>query len=175
MGDKKRRKSISTYERLQHVASLIASHVELAVQPSGLSMSQFGVLDTIVARGAVHQQELAEAVGLSKGQMTAVINSLESLELVRRERHAEDKRYISVHMTDSGIALHSRVAPDRIEAIISSMTVLSPKQRKRLTRICARLERSIRPTSIESNDAERDEVENGPSSADVTAIEDTDR
>ena len=165
MGGKKRKKAVAAYERWQHVASLAAAHIELVVRPSGLSMSQFGVLDTIIERGAVHQQELAEAVGLSKGQMTAVINSLESPDLVRRERHPDDKRYVSVFLTDAGRALHKKVAPDRIDAIVAAMNVLSPKQRKRLTRICARVERSFLPAANPSS-LETDELDVEPQAAD---------
>ncbi len=175
MGGKKRKKAVAAYGRLQHVASLAAAQVELAVQPSGLSMSQFGVLDTIVERGAVHQQELAEAVGLSKGQMTAIINSLEALDLVRRERHPDDKRYISVHMTEAGSALHARVAPARIEAIVAAMNALSPKQRKRLTRICERLERSIVPAGDDSSGGEADEFDEETSAIDQAGTQSSER
>ena len=46
--------------------------------------------------------ELAEALGRSKAQMTAIIDALEARGWVRRERHATDRRFISVYLTDDG-------------------------------------------------------------------------
>ena len=85
-GEKKRRRALDAYSRLQRAAALSAARVDDAVQVFGLSASQFGVLDTLNTRGSVHQQELAEALGRSKAQMTAIIDALEAKSLVRRER-----------------------------------------------------------------------------------------
>ena len=46
-GDKKRRRALEAYTNLQRAAALSAALVEAAVQPFGLSASQFGVLETI--------------------------------------------------------------------------------------------------------------------------------
>ena len=144
-GDKKRRRALDAYSRLQRAAGLAASRVEAAVHPFGLSASQFGVLDTIAARGAVHQQELAEALGRSKAQMTAIIDALESRALVRRERHPTDRRFITVHLTDDGSTVLADATPVRTAAIVDLMSELTGEQRARLARLCRRLLRTLDP------------------------------
>jgi MarR family 2-MHQ and catechol resistance regulon transcriptional repressor len=144
-GDRKRRRALDAYTRLQRAAALAAAHVDEAVQPFGLSASQFGVLDTIATRGAVHQQELAEALDRSKAQMTAIIDALESRGLVRRERHAVDRRFITVHLTPAGRTVLSDATPARTAAIVALMAELTGAQRARLSRLCRRLLRALDP------------------------------
>lgn len=167
-GEKKRRRALDAYTGLQRAASLAAAHVDAAVQPFGLSASQFGVLDTIATRGAVHQQEIAEALDRSKAQMTAIIDALESRALVRRERHAIDRRFITVHLTPEGRALLANAAPARTAAIVGLMGELTGGQRTRLTRLCRRLLRVLDP--YEDEDADSDASAETAATAHVGAI-----
>lgn len=142
-GDKKRRRALDAYSALQRAAALAAASVDDAVHPFGLSASQFGVLETLATRGPVHQQELAESLGRSKAQMTAIIDALEARALVRRERHAVDRRFISVYLTDAGRVILTDATPVRTEAIVQLMRELSGEQRTKLTRLCRRLLRAL--------------------------------
>lgn len=148
-GDKKRRRALDAYGRLQRAAGLAAARVEAAVHPYHLSASQFGVLDTIAVRGAVHQQELAEALGRSKAQMTAIIDALESRQLVRRERHSTDRRFITVHLTEAGATLLADATPARTAAIVQLMSDLTGEQRARLARLCRRLVKTLDPAAAD--------------------------
>lgn len=150
-GDKKRRRALDAYSTLQRAATMAAVRVDDAVHPFGLSASQYGVLDTLQQRGPVHQQELAEALGRSKAQMTAIIDALEARELVRRERHEVDRRFISVYLTEAGQVLLAEASPARTDAIIALMRELNGEQKTRLTRLCRRLLRVLDPTSEEQD------------------------
>lgn len=143
--DKRRRRALDAYAGLQRTAALSAARVDFAVQPFGLSASQFGVLDTIAARGAVHQQELAEALDRSKAQMTAIIDALEARGLVRRERHAIDRRFITVHLTADGRGVLADAEPARTATIVEVMSELTGAQRSRFVRLCRRLLRMLDP------------------------------
>lgn len=144
-GEKKRRRAHDAYAMLQRAASMAAAQVEEAVHPFGLSASQFGVLETLQSRGPVHQQELAEALGRSKAQMTAIIDALEARGWARRERHATDRRFISVYLTEDGRDVLVSTAPARSDAIVAIMAELSGEQRARLARLCRRLLRVLDP------------------------------
>jgi MarR family 2-MHQ and catechol resistance regulon transcriptional repressor len=182
-GEKKRRRALDAYSTLQRAAALAAERVDDAVQPFGLSASQYGVLDTLEQRGPTHQQELAEALGRSKAQMTAIIDALEARGLVRRERHEVDRRFISVYLTEAGRVLLADAAPARAEAVVALMRELSGEQKDRLTKLCRRLlrvldpqerddEQDIEETDAESADDEADEVVSEPADVAV-ASEDT--
>jgi len=156
-GEKKRRRALDAYSRLQRAAALSAAKVDGAVQVFGLSASQFGVLDTLNTRGPVHQQELAEALGRSKAQMTAIIDALEAKSLVRRERHATDRRFMTVHLTLDGRNLLANASPVRAAAIVELMSELTGEQRGRLARLCRRLLRVLDPSGEEDADDASDE------------------
>ena len=144
-GDKKRRRALDAYSRLQRAAALSATRVEVTVQAFGLSASQFGVLDSLDAGGSVHQQELAGILGRSKAQMTAIIDALEGRALVRRERHATDRRFVTVHLTQPGRDVLAQATPARTLAILDLMSELTGEQRSRLARLCRRLLRVLDP------------------------------
>lgn len=162
-GEKKRRRSIDAYQLLQQAAAFASDGVDTALHDYGLTASQFGVLDTLDARGPVHQQELAEALSRSKAQMTAIIDALESRGLVRRERHAVDRRYITVHLTMSGTDLLADVRPVRAEAIVYMMSALTPPQRLKLRRLCRRL---LRSTTTEDEPADDGQAVASPGAVD---------
>lgn len=151
-GDKKRRRALEAYGTLQRAATMAATRVEGAVHAFGLSASQYGVLETLQQRGPVHQQELAEALGRSKAQMTAIIDALEARGFARRERHAVDRRYISVYLTEAGRQVLGDAAPVRADAIVGLMRELSGDQRARLTRLCRRLLRVLDPSQESDED-----------------------
>lgn len=163
-GEKKRRRALDAYWALQRAATLSAARVDDAVQPFGLSASQYGVLDTLQQRGPTHQQELAEALGRSKAQMTAIIDALEAKQLVRRERHATDRRFISVYLTEAGHVLLAEAAPARTDAVLALMRELSGEQKARLTRLCRRLLRVLDPDEPVDAD-EQDEPDDADDSA----------
>ncbi|MEP6834509.1 MAG: MarR family transcriptional regulator [Gemmatimonas sp.] len=162
-GEKKRRRALDAYARLQRAASLSSARVDQAVNTFGLSASQLGVLEVLDDRGSLHQQELVRALGRSKAQMTSIVDTLEKRGAVRRERHATDRRFMTVHLTDEGRILLEKAAPVRAEAIVTLMRELTGEQRGRLARLCRRLIRVLAPDEDErdSDDDVESEVSDG--------------
>lgn len=152
-GEKKRRRALEAYQRLQRAAALSSARVDQAVNGFGLSASQLGVLDVLADRGSLHQQELVRALGRSKAQMTSIVDTLEKRGAVRRERHATDRRFMTVHLTEDGRALLEKAAPVRADAIVTLMRELTGEQRARLARLCRRLIRVLAP---EEDDGDSD-------------------
>lgn len=163
-GEKKRRRALDAYTRLQRAASLSSARVDQAVNTFGLSASQLGVLDVLAERGSLHQQELVRALGRSKAQMTSIVDTLEKRGAVRRERHATDRRFMTVHLTDDGRVLLEEAAPVRAEAIVALMRELTGEQRGRLARLCRRLIRVLAPD--EEDRGQPEDEENGSGDAD---------
>jgi MarR family transcriptional regulator, 2-MHQ and catechol-resistance regulon repressor len=143
--ERKRKRALEAYDRLQRAASRSALRIDEALHRHGLGASQYGVLAALSEHGPVHQQELASALARSKAQMTAIIDVLEQRALVRRERQAGDKRFVTVYLTEAGTELHARVSPARDTAIVELMSELSGDQRVRLARLCRRLLRTLEP------------------------------
>jgi hypothetical protein len=87
---------------------------------------------------------------------------------VRRERHAVDRRFITVYLTEAGHVLLADVGPVRTEAIVGLMRELSGEQKTRLTRLCRRLIRVLDPGSDDASDHDRESED-----ADEVADDDT--
>lgn len=170
---RKRRRALDAYARLQRAATLTATAADAAIASFGLSASQLGVLETLETRGPLHQQELARALGRSKAQMTAIIDALEKRGLAVRERHPTDRRFTTVHLTEGGAALLAEAMPVRAEAVAEIMSVLSGDQRTRLGRLCRRLVKSLAPEE-DARDTDDDEESAGHAEAEAAHVQDED-
>ncbi|WP_326594981.1 MarR family winged helix-turn-helix transcriptional regulator [Streptomyces sp. NBC_01803] len=69
---------------------------------AGLSLSRTKVLQALAGRGALHQAELATALGQAPRSVTQILESLERLGLVSRTGHPEDRRRKTVKLTHTG-------------------------------------------------------------------------
>jgi DNA-binding MarR family transcriptional regulator len=65
----------------------------------GIGSADLECLDFIGLRGPISAGALAEAVGLTSGAITGVIDRLERAGLARRERSREDRRKVIVRLT----------------------------------------------------------------------------
>ena len=64
----------------------------------GLSPADLETLDLLGTHGPLTAGRLAELTGLTTGAITGVVDRLEREGLVRRERDAEDRRRVIVHL-----------------------------------------------------------------------------
>jgi DNA-binding MarR family transcriptional regulator len=74
----------------------------------GIGSADLECLDLIALRGPISAGAIAEAVGLTSGAITGVIDRLERAGLARRERSREDRRKVIVRLTP---AVERRVVP----------------------------------------------------------------
>jgi DNA-binding MarR family transcriptional regulator len=74
----------------------------------GIGSADLECLDLIGLRGPISAGAIAEAVGLTSGAITGVIDRLERAGLARRERSREDRRKVIVRLTP---AVERRVVP----------------------------------------------------------------
>ena len=68
----------------------------------GLTLSQYGLLEGLANRRAARVQELAASAGISASTATRILDALERRGIVRRTRSSEDRRAVSVSLTEVG-------------------------------------------------------------------------
>src|SRR5688572_5361705 len=100
------------------------AHRHLAA--SGLTISQFGVLEALLHLGPLTQGALAEKLLKSGANMTTVVGNLERRGLVRRRREGTNRRFVTVRLTPPGRRLVAGVFPRHVAAIVAAFQVLSP-------------------------------------------------
>lgn len=64
----------------------------------GMNLSDMLCLGILSSAGPITAGQLASMIGLSTGSVTGLIDRLERLDLVRRERDVEDRRRIVIHL-----------------------------------------------------------------------------
>lgn len=133
------RRALGAYIKLMRAAESVTARVHSHLQPVGLSLSQFGVLEALLHLGPMSQVALTRKLLKTGGNITMVVDNLEKRGLVRRERNREDRRYYSVHLTDEGRRLVSDFFPSHATRILEEMRVLSPAEQEELARLCKKL------------------------------------
>ncbi len=83
-----------------HTRGLTAISERLRV--IGLSVPQCDVLSTLTEREGIAQQELAERLYVTKGNISGLIDRLAKAGLVERRPSREDKRSYSIFLTGEG-------------------------------------------------------------------------
>jgi DNA-binding MarR family transcriptional regulator len=104
-----------------------------------LSPHQVRVVMALVKQPGRTISELAEAVGISLGWASRVVEELEAIGHVQRERDAEDRRIVRVSLTPSVQALAENMFRQRGEVVTASLAELSPDERAAVERFLRRL------------------------------------
>jgi MarR family 2-MHQ and catechol resistance regulon transcriptional repressor len=138
-GDRAERLALSTYLKLTRASEGLWNRLAPGLARADLTTSQFGVLEALYHLGPMHQRDLGQRILKSSGNMTLVIDNLERRGLVRRERSAEDRRFILVHLTGEGERLIRRVFPGHAEAITRELAVLTREEQRTLGNLCRKL------------------------------------
>jgi MarR family 2-MHQ and catechol resistance regulon transcriptional repressor len=124
--------ALTTFTKLIRAAETVTADVHGEIAESGLSISQFGVLEALFHLGAMCQKDIAQKILKSAGNITMVIDNLEKRRLVKRVRSEKDRRYFDIHLTDEGIDLITEIFPGHAERIRQKMAVLTESEQHTL-------------------------------------------
>ncbi|QXE38702.1 winged helix DNA-binding protein [Streptomyces sp. GMY02] len=106
---------------------------------AGLSLSRAKVLQALAARGALHQAQLADALGQAQRSVTQIVEGLQRAGLVTRTGDTEDRRRKTVSLTDKGrttLAMAEQAGTHALRQLFGS---LDPQQTASMEALLARL------------------------------------
>jgi MarR family 2-MHQ and catechol resistance regulon transcriptional repressor len=132
-------RALNTYTKLMRAAESVTSRVHRVLTEPKLTISQFGVLEALYHKGPLCQRDIAVKILKSTGNITLVIDNLEKQGLVRRVRDNEDRRYLTVHLTETGTTLIAKVFADVEAAIVTEMASLTENELESLGALCKKL------------------------------------
>ncbi len=132
-------RALTTYTKLMRAAESVTSRVNRSMAAFDLTISQFGVLEALYHKGPLCQRDIAAKILKSTGNITLVIDNLEKRGLVRRERGSDDRRYLTVHLTEEGTALIARAFARVEAAIVAEMATLTEQEQELLGSLCKKL------------------------------------
>ena len=108
----------------------------------GLSVAQFDVLARVGSRPGMTQQELADSLLVTKGNVCQLLDRMEADGLIERRREGRAKR---LHLTPRGAALFAEVVPAQERMVEQHLGVLDPTAQRSLLAMLRRMDRRVQP------------------------------
>jgi MarR family 2-MHQ and catechol resistance regulon transcriptional repressor len=134
-------RTLNTFIKLKRCTDSLLARLAERNTIGDLTFSQFAVLEALYHLGSMNQGDISVKVLKSGSNMTTVIDNLERAGLVRRERDAQDRRVIHVHLTEAGSSKIEAVLPGHVAALVEEFSVLSASEQETLGALCKKLGR----------------------------------
>lgn len=131
-GTETERRALEVYIKLFRASNTVGERVKCSIDRCGLTMSQFGALETLYHLGPMMACRLAEKHLKSRNNFTTVIDNLERDGLVRRVPHAEDRRATLVELTPQGRLRIEAAIPGHVADVVDAFAILSAEEQQHL-------------------------------------------
>jgi len=117
----------------------VSAHVEESVARHELCLSDFMALEALLHKGPLTIGEIGARVLLTSGSMTAAVDRLENMGLVRREFTEKDRRARVIHLTPKGRRLVKTVFDAHSQDLEALMGILDSTERSELYSLLKKL------------------------------------
>ena len=131
--------ALDTFIKLTRASDSIGARLLQENTFGDLTPSQFGALEVLYHLGPLCQGDIGAKLLKSGGNVTLVIDNLEKRGLVTRQRDRDDRRFVTVSLTEAGRDLIARILPGHVAAIVHEMDVLTAEEQQSLGRLCRKL------------------------------------
>ena len=138
-GTEEETRALNAFIRFTRAFQTVDRKISTTFQAHDLTSGQFGVLESLYHLGPMHQGTLGDKLLQSKGNISTIITNLENRDLVERRRDEEDRRYVTVQLTDEGEGLIADIFPDHVQRIADTLGVLDNEEIEELGRLCKKL------------------------------------
>jgi len=140
-GGSLRRPSVLAWLRLLRVALKVERALGEQLRVWGLNNAQFDVLAHVGVAEGITQQELADSLLVTKGNVTQLLARMEERGLILRRREGRTNR---LFLTDEGRRLFAEVVPAHEALIDERLSVLSQGEQAQLHELLRKLDRALR-------------------------------
>ncbi len=127
--------AVQAYVRLVRSSEGLHASVSRGLAIEGISASQFSTMKVLRIHGKLAQRDIAKYILKSGGNITILVDNLEGMGLVSRDRDTKDRRVVYVSLTAEGEALFDQLYPGHLERIRESMSALTDAECEQLIRI----------------------------------------
>jgi DNA-binding MarR family transcriptional regulator len=135
-----RRPAVLGWLRLMRVYQKVDRKSSEHLKHWGLSVAQFDVLAHVGASEGMTQQELADSLLVTKGNVCQLVDKLEDRGLISRLHQGRANR---LFLTDEGRRLFEQVVPAHEVAIAERFSVLSIEEQARLYELLRKFDRAL--------------------------------
>ena len=127
--------------RLLRVTQKVERALARQLKLWGLNNAQFDVLAHVGAAEGITQQELADSLLVTKGNVAQLLGRMERRGLIERRSQGRTNR---LFLTDEGRRTFTEVVPAHEALIDDRLSVLSEEDQKQLFELLRRLDRALR-------------------------------
>jgi DNA-binding MarR family transcriptional regulator len=135
-----RRYPVLAWLRLARAFHKISHCSEEQMRCKGLTMAQFDVLAHVGVAQGLTQQELADSLLVTKGNVCQLLDRMEKSDLIERRSEGRANR---LFLTDAGQQLFDRIVPEHEDVIASKFEGLTPDEQTQLLSLLRKLDQSL--------------------------------
>lgn len=128
--------------RLARLYTAIDLETNRFLRQFDLTTAQFDLIAQVGAHEGLTQQVLAEALLVTKGNVTQLLDRLERRGLIER-RVTPGVRGKAIHLTEEGWRLNRQVVPEQERRIIETFSSLEPDEQRLLGRLLRAVSQSL--------------------------------
>jgi DNA-binding MarR family transcriptional regulator len=132
---------VTLWLRYARVFHRIEHRLVAQLRSHDLSLAQFDVLAQVSASEGLTQQELADQLLVTKGNVCQLLDRMEQSDLLVRR---QDGRANRVYLTAGGRRLAQEVLPEHEALIASLLSALPPDEQRQLRVLLRTLDHSLR-------------------------------
>lgn len=136
---------VLAWMRLMRVYHKMDRRTADEMRPRNLSVSRFDVLNHAGAREGRTQQELADALFVTKGNICQLLDGMERDNLLYRRRRG---RTNLIYLTDEGRVLREQALHKHEQRIADDMSALSSQEQRTLISLLRKLDKSLDERSV---------------------------
>ena len=112
----------------REITRIYTRNLQDAIAKHGILIGQYHFLRVLWEKDEITQRELANAVGMKESTTFTALAGMEKQGLLTRKRDSDDRRKMTVKLTDKGRGLKSKLIPIAKAVNDRPLTGLAPEQ-----------------------------------------------
>ena len=136
-----------TFQTLRHVMGQLQGCMRATFAEEGMSFGQMVLLRVLVHKGRATPKELAQALSVTTGNITGLVDKLEAAGLVTRTRSEEDRRVVYIELTAKARQRFRKVQRAAVDMLSEAFEGWTQPQIRQLQDLLERLS-SNRPRAV---------------------------
>lgn len=122
--------------------------VRSRLQDGGMTYARMRLLGALHCKGPQIMSSISDELGVTRRNVTALVDALEEEGLLRRKPHPTDRRATVIEMTDRGELTMDRVYDEHRAAVAELFAGLEEEDRRELARMLGLLRETLRREGI---------------------------
>lgn len=131
--------ALQTWLALMRAYQRMQRELDRLLDAAGLTLPQFDVLANLGMSEGITQQELAERLLVTKGNVCGVLDRMEAAGLVERRPDPKDRRANRLYLTRQGRSALHEAFPKHLGVVQACFAALEPAQQRTLHQLLVKL------------------------------------